>query len=81
MLKKFIVIVIVMLFVIPSCFAQSREELVKRHNEITVEINQLKEAIAKSQMRQMEIIGVLKYLKAQEKSKPNSAVKNFPQGK
>ena len=79
MLKKIIVGIIVMLFVSP-CFAQSREQLVKRHNEITVEINQLKESIAKSQMRQIEIIGVLKYLEAKEKEqKGNSAVHNIKQ--
>lgn len=77
MFKRILVMLIVMLFVSP-CFAQSTEQLVKIHNEITVEINQRRESIVKLQVRQSEIIGVLKYLKAQE-DKSNSAIRNFPQ--
>ena len=80
MFKKVLLMAVILSFSIP-CFAQSKDELVKNYNDLSTKIEKQKEIMANLRVKQIEIMGVLKYLEAnEEKSRKNSAIHNAPRG-
>ena len=73
-MKKVIVIVAVAMLISGNCFAQSKEDLVKKYNSLSNEVKQLSEAIQTRQRSMIEIEGILKYLGEQEKSNKKDVV-------
>lgn len=66
-MKKVIVIAVFAMAISATCFAQSKEDLVKKYNSLSNEVKQLSDAIQTRQRSMIEIEGILKYLGEQEK--------------